>query len=145
MYPFYLAPRALDEALAMKAEHGDEARVIAGGTDLIVELDRGVRTTPNGAIPGVIDLSRVPGLAEIWEADGQIHLGPLVTHNQCVASSLLGEKAFPLVRACWEIGAPQIRNRATVAGNIVTASPANDAIVPLRALNATITVQSAAR
>ncbi|HRW10761.1 MAG TPA: FAD binding domain-containing protein, partial [Caldilineaceae bacterium] len=145
MYPFYLAPRALDEALAMKAEHGDEARVIAGGTDLLIELDRGVRKTPNGNVPGLIDLSHVSGLAEIWEANGQIHLGALVTHNQCVASPLIVEKAFPLVRACWEIGAPQIRNRATVAGNIVTASPANDAIVPLRALNATITVQSAAR
>lgn len=145
MYQFYLAPTSLAEALAMKADHGDEARVIAGGTDLLVELDRGVRKTPNDAVPGIIDLSHVPGLAEIWETNGQIHLGALVTHNQCVATPLIVEKAFPLARACWEIGAPQIRNRATVAGNIITASPANDSIVPLRALNATITVQSAAR
>jgi carbon-monoxide dehydrogenase medium subunit len=145
MYPFYLAPTTLEEALAAKAEHGAEARIIAGGTDLLIELDREVRKTPNGHVPGLIDLTRIPGLAEIWAADGQIHLGPLVTHNQCVASDLVVEKGFPLARACWEIGAPQIRNRATVAGNVITASPANDAIVPLMALNATVTVQSASR
>ncbi len=145
MYPFYLAPTTLDKALAAKAEHGENARLIAGGTDLLIELDRDVRKTPNGGIPGLIDLTRIPGLADIWEADGQIHLGPLVTHNQCVASELIVQKAFPIARACWEIGAPQIRNRATVAGNIITASPANDSIVPLVALNATVTLQSAAR
>ncbi len=145
MYPFYVAPSTLEEALAIKAEYGDQARVIAGGTDLLIELDRNLRKTPAGGVPGLIDLTKIPGLAEIGEADGQIHLGPLVTHNQCVASALIVEKAFPLARACWEVGAPQIRNRATVAGNIITASPANDSIVPLRALNATVTVQSAAR
>ncbi len=145
MYPFYLAPTTLDEALAAKAEHGENARLIAGGTDLLIELDREVRKTPNGGVPGLIDLTWIPSLADIWEADGQIHLGPLVTHNQCVDSDLIVQRAFPLARACWEIGAPQIRNRATVAGNIITASPANDSIVPLVALNATVTVQSAAR
>lgn len=145
MYPFYLAPTTLDEALAAKARYGEDARVIAGGTDLLVELDREVRKTPAGNAPGLIDLTQIPGLAEIWEADGQIHLGPLVTHNQCVASELIVAKAFPLVRACWEVGAPQIRNRATIAGNIITASPANDSIVPLLALDATVTVQSASR
>ena len=145
MHQFYHSPLALADALALKAQHGDAARIIAGGTDLIIEMDRHVRSAPDGGALGLIDLTRVPGLAEIWEADGWIHLGALVTHNQCVASSLIVDKAFPLARACWEVGAPQIRNRGTVAGNIITASPANDSIVPLRALDATVTVQSAAR
>lgn len=145
MYAFYHSPATLDEALRLKAELGDRARIMAGGTDLLLEIERGVRKTPEGDAPGVIDLTRIPGLAEIREADGTIHLGPLVTHNQCVASPLIVEKAFPLARACWEVGAPQIRNRGTIAGNIITASPANDAVVPLTALDARVTVRSLAR
>ena len=141
MYRFYASPTTLDEALRLKAEHGDRARIIAGGTDLLVELDRAARPTMGEEL-GLIDLTRVPGLAEIREEGGWIHLGPLVTHNQCVASPLIVEKAFPLARACWEVGAPQIRNRATVAGNLITASPANDTIVPLMALGAAVTVSS---
>ena len=145
MYRFYLSPTTLDEALQLKADYGATARILAGGTDLLLELERGVRLAPDGEAPGVIDLTRVPGLAAIDARAGQLHLGPLVTHNQCVASSLIVEQALPLARACWEVGAPQIRNRATVAGNIITASPANDTISPLLALDAAVTVASAAR
>ena len=113
LYPFFLSPTTLDEALALKAHYGEQARMLAGGTDLLIELDREVRKTPDGSVPGLIDLTRMPGLAEIWEADGWIHLGALVTHNQCVASKLIVEKGFALARACWEEGAPQVRNRAT--------------------------------
>ncbi len=144
-YAFYLSPATLDEALTLKARYGAHARFIAGATDLLLEIERGVRKTPDNGAPGVIDLTRIPGLADIEERNGWIHLGPLTTHNQCVASPLVVEKAFPLARACWEVGAPQIRNRATVAGNIITASPANDTIAPLLALDATVTLTSAAR
>ncbi len=145
MYPFYESPRTLDEALGLKARHGSAARFVAGATDLLLEVERGGRTTSDGAAPGLIDLTRISGLAEISARDGWIHLGPLVTHNQCVASAFLVEHTFPLVRACWEVGAPQIRNRATVAGNIITASPANDTIPPLLALDAQVTLRSLAR
>lgn len=145
MYRFYASPTTLDEALALKAYHGDDARFLAGGTDLLIELDRGQRHTANGDPLGVIDLTRIPGLAEIEMDGGQIHLGALVTHNQCVADDRMVRHALPLARACWEVGAPQIRNRATVAGNLITASPANDTIVPLLALDATVTLHSATR
>jgi xanthine dehydrogenase iron-sulfur cluster and FAD-binding subunit A len=151
MYRFYASPETLQEALTLKAERGADARIIAGGTDLLLEMERGVRSAVDGGRLGVIDLTRISGLSDITVEEGAsqddrwIHLGPLVTHNQCVASSAVVNHAFPLARACWEIGAPQIRNRATVAGNIITASPANDAIVPLLALDATVTLTSAAR
>ncbi len=143
MYRFYLSPNTLAEALELKAKHGAAARFIAGGTDLLIDLARA--ESPESAESGLIDLTRIPGMAEIWEEGGALHLGPLVTHNQCVRDPRIVERAFPLARACWEVGAPQIRNRATIAGNLVTASPANDTIVPLLALDASLRVESAER
>jgi carbon-monoxide dehydrogenase medium subunit len=145
MYRFYASPTTLDEALALKAYHGEGARIIAGGTDLLIELDRGQRHAPDGSTLGLIDLTRVPGLADIHERDGKLHLGALVTHNQTLAHPRILADAFLLARACWEVGAPQIRNRATLAGNLITASPSNDTIVPLLALDAKVTLQSTLR
>ncbi|MFZ6029804.1 MAG: FAD binding domain-containing protein [Chloroflexota bacterium] len=139
MWQDYFFPDSIDETLHLLGERGPAARLVAGGTDLILELARGVR-------PGVdtlIDISRLPGLDHIFlDGKGVLHLGALVTHNHVLASELLIARAFPLVQACWEVGAPQIRNRGTVAGNLITASPANDAIPPLVALDAAVVLRS---
>jgi xanthine dehydrogenase iron-sulfur cluster and FAD-binding subunit A len=130
---------SLDEAVKVLNQRGESARIVAGATDLILEIERGVRK----GVDTLIDISRVNGLDKITlDEDGVIHLGPMVTHGQCAASKLIIEQAFPLARAAWEVGAPQIRTRGTVAGNLITASPANDTIPPLMAMGAQVILRS---
>ena len=138
MLKHYYTVTGVEEALQLLDRLGPRARIVAGGTDIIIEMERGLR-------PGVdtlIDISRVPGLDAISQRDGRVHLGPLVTHNHVVGSELMAAAAFPLAQAAWSVGAPQIRNRGTVAGNVMTASPANDTISPLMALDATVTLRA---
>ena len=139
MWNEYFNAASIDEAVKILAEKREEARVIAGGTDLILELERGVRK----GTKTLIDVSRIPSLKQIrMDEDGTIHLGALVTHNDCASSKIIRDLAYPLARASWEVGAPQIRNRATIAGNLITSSPANDTITPLMALGASVTLRS---
>lgn len=140
MWQKYINAVSIEDAVQVLAEQKERARIIAGGTDLVLELERGVRK----GIDTLIDISRIPNLDQITiDKNNIIHIGALVTHNDCASSKLIQKSAYPLARAAWEVGAPQIRNRATVAGNLITASPANDTITPLMALGASVTLISA--
>ena len=138
MWQTYYTPTSIDDALRIMADHGPAARAIAGGTDLLVELGRGTRS-----VDALVDVSRIGKLDEIDLDDrDRIHVGPAVTHNLAVASDLLAERGFPLALACWNVGTPQLRNRGTITGNVVTASPSNDTIAALWALDARVVLRS---
>jgi xanthine dehydrogenase iron-sulfur cluster and FAD-binding subunit A len=139
MWKEYINASSIDQVLSILAEKGNQARIIAGGTDLVLEMRQGLHSQ----VSTLVDISRVDGLADIYLDDkDNIHLGAGVTHNQCLDSDLIRESALPLALAAWEVGAPQIRNNGTIVGNLVTASPANDTIVPLYALGAELVLLS---
>jgi xanthine dehydrogenase iron-sulfur cluster and FAD-binding subunit A len=131
-------PKSLASALRAWHDAADGTRLVAGGTDLVVEQQRGVHPARE-----LIDLTSLESELKYVRRDGDtIALGALATHNDVLASADLRRHAVPLVQACAEVGAPQIRTRATIAGNLVTASPANDTIAPLLALDAQLVVAS---
>ncbi len=128
MWNKYVTASSIDEVIEILAREAPRARIVAGATDLQLEFEQGAHPE----VETLIDVSRIPELERIiLDEAGVIHLSPMTTHNQCAASKLIIDHAFPLARACWEVGAPQVRNRGTVVGNLVTASPANDTITPL--------------
>ena len=136
--PKYLKVEKLDDALEALSEWGDDAKVLAGGTDLLIGIRRGT-TQPDC----VIDITRVAELKGIQQENGHIVIGALATHSQlCMDVEMLGW-APVLVTACREIGSRQIRNRASIGGNLVNASPAGDSIPALYVLDAEVHLQGA--
>ncbi len=133
-----IRPACVADALSALGEYGSRARAVAGGTDVLVELQR--KTDPSELL---IDLSALDELRFVRLEGDRVVLGGLATHNDVLAAPFARAAALPLAQAALEVGAPQIRTRATVAGNLVTASPANDTIAPLLALGATVTLVSA--
>jgi xanthine dehydrogenase iron-sulfur cluster and FAD-binding subunit A len=134
----HVLPVTLAGALELLSQYGPTARPMAGGTDLLLQISR-------GAVKGVdvlVDLSHVPDLNLIDLVGDTLRIGALVTHNDIIASPIVVERALPLAQASLELGAPALRNRATVVGNVVTASPANDTISALWALDATVVIAS---
>ncbi len=139
----YVRPTSLDEALRFLESHGPESAVLAGGTDLMIAVRKGDLNTRF-----VMDISRLPELAGIQEREidgaAYVRIGAGVTHAEIAGSSQLMEHAPVLVTACARVGSVQIRNQATLAGNVVNASPAADGIPPLVAHDARVLVQSSA-
>jgi CO/xanthine dehydrogenase FAD-binding subunit len=131
----FLQPRSLPEALAEKAER-PEAVPIAGGTDVMVELNFD-RRRPEV----VLDLTRVPELGTWDRSDGGVRVGAGVTYTRMVAE--LADGLPGLAIAARTVGSPQIRNRGTIGGNLGSASPAGDCHPPLLAAGAEVKVASA--
>ncbi|MBE3573157.1 MAG: FAD binding domain-containing protein [Moorella humiferrea] len=130
----YLIANSTEEALAMLAARPG-ARIIAGGTDLVIDLKEEKRQ-----VNTLVDVSRIPELKVIEEKDGEIILGGAVTHAEAAAAKLIREKLPALAAAAAAVGSPQIRNVGTLGGNVVNAQPAADTAVALVALGAVATI-----
>jgi carbon-monoxide dehydrogenase medium subunit len=135
MWERYEFATSVEHALELLAAHGGSAQLIAGGTDLLLQSQRG--TCPATVM---VDITRIPGLAQIEERDGHILIGAQVTHAQVAASPLVRQKAALLSAASARVGGPQTRNAGTLVGNVINAQPAADGAVALFALDAELEV-----
>jgi carbon-monoxide dehydrogenase medium subunit len=134
----YRAPRALDEALSILHELGDDGRAVAGGTALVTMMrQRLVR-------PGcLVSLREIPGLGRIEATNGVVRLGALVTHREAELSPGLGERLAVLAETFRRVGTVRIRHMATVGGALAHADPNQDPPVTLLALGARVEIRRA--
>jgi CO/xanthine dehydrogenase FAD-binding subunit len=141
----YVRPTGLEEALAVLAESRVKPLVIAGGTDL-VPMMRKMRM--NGTLDGddrrmVLDLSKLDDLCGIREVGGMLEIGAATTMGTIVAHPSVKKFAPVLTAAAATVGSPLVRNRATVGGNLVTASPSADTAPALLAAGAVLRIAGA--
>ncbi len=134
----YHAPGSIAEALALLAEHGDEAAVLSGGTDLLVNIRSGLSRPRH-----VVDIKRIPELKTLsYDRQSGLRIGACVTMNELLSYAPVTEWFAVLQAAGVELATYQLRNRATPVGNIVTASPCGDMSSPLLCLDAEVLVVS---
>ncbi|MGZ3514787.1 MAG: FAD binding domain-containing protein [Thermodesulfobacteriota bacterium] len=130
--PFdYKTPNSIEDAIELLWRADGKAKIIAGGTDLVIGLRDGDRDPQL-----IVDVTRIEELRRIGEKNGTISIGAAVSHSEIASSPLIKKWAKVLSDATSEIGSPQIRNLGTIGGNIVNASPAADTLPPLMVLNA---------
>ncbi len=134
----YIRPASLAEALTLLSTLQDRARILAGGTDLLIELRRSIDTRRTD----LIDIGRLGELQGITLVHGVVHIGSLTTHADLAASEIVRRHAPLLAAAAATIGSRQIRNRGTIGGNLMNASTCADTIPPLVALGASVTLRS---
>ena len=131
----YVRPENLEEAIEYLAD--GEGKVLAGGTDLILHLRQG-KLRPRR----IVDINRIPVLHSWHEDDGRITLGAGITFAELGISPIVLRHGRPLAQAALQVGSPQIRNVATLGGNIANGSPAADGVVPLLALGTQLLIRS---
>ncbi len=123
----YFEPQTLDQAFELLRRYNGQASILAGGTDLLVEIKEGLRRPDV-----VVNIKRIPGMAGCaYDEEHGLRFGALVTARQLETSPLVLDKYAALAQATRELGSIQVRNRATVVGNICRASPSADTLPPL--------------
>ena len=127
----YFEPKSVDEALSLLAKHGAEAKVIAGGTDVMVDIK--YKEEPSC----LINIKKIPGMTSIKENGGSLRIGALATIRELETSTTLRDKLPVLWEASHQFASLQIRNTATIGGNICRASPSGETLAPLLVLQAT--------
>lgn len=132
----YFKPKSLEEALTLFAKYGEKAKWIAGGTDVFVMIKRKTM-----APDVLISLQGIPGLGEI-KFNGSLSIGPMVTHRMIEKSELIKKDFSALADAVSWLGSIQIRNIATIGGNICTAAPSADTATPLLVLGTQVKMKS---
>ena len=132
LWNHYHTPHSIDQALTLLNQYQGKAKVVAGGTDLIVELREGHQALQEA----LIDVTMIPELTALTATDDEIYVGAGVTHSQIVKSPILSARATCLVESCGVVGGPQVRNVGTLGGNVAHALPAGDGTTSLVALNA---------
>jgi carbon-monoxide dehydrogenase medium subunit len=133
----YHRPSTLDEALALLAEHGEDAKVLAGGQSLIPLMKLRFAAPEH-----LVDVNRISGLDTIEERDGQLRIGALVRHNQLAASDVIAR--YPTIAtAAPQIADPIVRNLGTIGGSLSHADPAGDLGSVMLALGASVVLRSA--
>jgi 2-furoyl-CoA dehydrogenase FAD binding subunit len=136
--PFdYARPDTVDEAIALLAEHGDDARILAGGQTLLAMLN--LRVVEPAIL---VDITRIPELDVIREADGQIEVGAAVTQNRLMAWPALAQKLPLLAAALPFVGHFQTRNKGTVCGSIAHADPTSEIPLSLALLEGEVVLRS---
>lgn len=131
----YYTPRSVNEALALLGEHGDEAKILAGGHSLLPALK--LRLSSVGHL---IDIGRIADLAYIKEDQGKLCLGARTSHYQVESSSLVRQRCPLLAECASHIGDVQVRNRGTLGGSLAHADPAADYPAAILALETEIHV-----
>jgi carbon-monoxide dehydrogenase medium subunit len=134
----YHIAQSVDDALQTLVSAPGEARLIGGGTDLLLDLQQG-RHPP---VHTLVDVTQIPELNQLAIQDGLLFVGAGVPHRKIVASPLVQAHAQALTEACGLIGGPQVRNTATLGGNVAHALPAADGTIALLALDAKAVIAS---
>jgi CO/xanthine dehydrogenase FAD-binding subunit len=137
-YQEYLQAATLDEALDLMAKSSGSTAVVAGGTDLLLELRQG----RHPKVDRLVDVSSIEKIRKITRDGDLITIGAGVTHKEIISNLLLQEHARCVVEGCGLIGGPQVRNVATIGGNVAHALPAGDGTVSLLALDTEVELVS---